>query len=54
MSQRYHQMVSGQKTATSVRFTTPPAGNTLPGGIYMLFLVSNTGVPSSALWVQIP
>ncbi|MEQ1736552.1 MAG: galactose oxidase early set domain-containing protein, partial [Rhodoglobus sp.] len=54
MSQRYHQLTSGQKTATSVRFTTPPAGNTLPGGIYMLFLVSNTGVPSSALWVKLP
>ncbi len=53
MTQRYVplnlQIGSGNVTATA-----PANGNWAPPGYYMLVIVSNTGVPSVASWVQIP
>ncbi len=53
MTQRYvplnFQIGSGNVTATA-----PQNGYWAPPGYYMLVIVSNTGVPSIASWVQIP
>jgi len=53
MTQRYvplnFTIGSGNVTATA-----PKNGNWAPPGYYMLVIVSNTGVPSVASWVQIP
>jgi len=37
----------------AVGFVAPPDAQIAPKGFYMLFLVSDTGVPSVATWVQV-
>jgi hypothetical protein len=37
----------------TLTITGPPNGNIAPPGYYMLFLLSNTGVPSIARFVQV-
>jgi len=53
MTQRYvplnFSIGSGNVTAAA-----PQNGNLAPPGYYMLVIVSNTGVPSVASWIQIP
>lgn len=53
MTQRYvplnFTIGSGNVTATA-----PQNGNWAPPGYYMLVILSNTGVPSVAAWIQIP
>ncbi len=52
MHQRYFEMAVTPVTATQVQFTVP--GETLaPRGYYMLFAVTNGGIPSEAIWVKL-
>ena len=62
MAARYHSLPVTGRSSTSVKFTgpeltSPPTGPEIrgaPRGIYMLFLVTNTGAVSDALWVFLP
>jgi hypothetical protein len=38
---------------TGLTMTAPPDGNHAPPGWYMLFILSSSGVPSVASWVQV-
>jgi hypothetical protein len=57
-----HSFNSGQRinrlafktTATGVRATLPANSNLCPPGYYMLFLISNRGVPSQARIIKMP
>jgi len=40
-------------TDVRIRFRGPPDSNHAPRGWYMLFLVTNQGVPSEAVWVHV-
>jgi hypothetical protein len=52
MHQRYRQGKVNHEGATKVSFVAPEADE-LPSGYYMLFLVTNNGVPSVAQWVRL-
>jgi hypothetical protein len=62
MAARYHSLPVVSRSPTNVTFTgpdltSPPMGPEIrgaPRGIYMLFLVTNTGAVSDALWVFLP
>lgn len=51
MSQRYHEMAVAPIQPNHVKFTTPANDRVVPRGLYMLFLVTNLGIPSDAVWV---
>ncbi|MGE3172437.1 MAG: galactose oxidase-like domain-containing protein [Planctomycetota bacterium] len=53
MCQRYHELVVVPKAPNRIGFTMPPDDRTLPRGFYMLFLMTNTGVPAHAIWVRL-
>lgn len=53
MHQRYHALVTKHLQPTSVQFTTPLNATVLPAGYYMLYLVTNTGIPSVARWIRL-
>lgn len=53
MSQRYHEMAFTSQQPHKVTFTTPANDKVVPRGLYMLFLVTNLGVPSNAVWVRL-
>ena len=38
---------------TEITFKSPPSSKLAPRGYYMLFLVNNHGVPSTARWVKL-
>ncbi|MFI1174976.1 radical copper oxidase GlxA [Streptomyces melanogenes] len=42
------------KTADGVRVTVPKNRNLVPPGWYMLFVTDGEGVPSRAVWVEVP
>jgi len=54
MSQRYHQLpiVAGGQ-ALKVEVDMPLTDKDLPSGFYMLFVVTNTGISSEAVWIQL-
>jgi hypothetical protein len=37
----------------AVQITIPPSSELLPPGYWMLFLITNQGVPSEAAWVHL-
>jgi hypothetical protein len=51
MSQRYVELRAQVMTGNKVTFTIPADERLAPRGIYMLWLVTNTGTPSEAIWV---
>lgn len=51
--QRYVELEVLGQTATSITVQAPPTSAHAPRGYYMLFLVSNQGVPSEAGWVRL-
>ena len=52
MNARYVEMTSTSTSPTERVFSTPNQ-RVLPRGYYMLFAVSNGGIPSKAVWVRI-
>ncbi|MFG2145124.1 galactose oxidase-like domain-containing protein [Streptomyces sp. NPDC048696] len=42
------------KTADGVQVTVPKSRNLVPPGWYMLFVTNGEGVPSKAVWVEVP
>jgi hypothetical protein len=62
MAARYHSLPVVSRAPTNVTFTGPELSNPpfgpqirgAPRGIYMLFLVTNTGAVSDAVWVFLP
>jgi hypothetical protein len=52
MSQRVVPL-AGTPTATGLDLTGPPSANVAPPGRYMLFALSDQGVPSVARWVKV-
>jgi len=53
MDTRYIELVSQAGAGQSRDFLTPPSSSHAPRGYYMLFLVTNEGVPSVASWVHL-
>jgi hypothetical protein len=53
MAQRFIGLEITARTSTSVTVETPPNANIAPEGIYMLFLLSNEGVPSVAKFIHL-
>jgi hypothetical protein len=62
MAARYHSLPVMSRAPTNVTFTGPELSNPpfgpqirgAPRGIYMLFLVTNTGAVSDAVFVFLP
>jgi hypothetical protein len=52
MSARYIELASVAVSSTERRFDVP-AETVAPGGYYMLFAVTNAGIPAEAIWVRI-
>jgi hypothetical protein len=52
--QRYLEMPVTQQGPNKITFTTPLDDVHATRGIYMLFLVTNQGAPSNAIWVCFP
>ena len=52
MHQRYVECPVVPVTDTQLQFTVP-SDKGAPDGFYMLFVLTNTGVPSKALWVRL-
>ena len=53
MSQRYHEMTISSVKPHAVKFTTPIDDRVMPRGFYMLWMVTNIGTPSNAVWIQL-
>jgi hypothetical protein len=51
--QRYVVLLSGNGSTTGIDFGAPMTSNDAPRGYYMLFVVSNEGIPSEAAWVHL-
>lgn len=52
-NQRYVQLIVESSGADHIEVRAPATRNLVPPGYYMLFLVSNAGVPSQAAWVKV-
>jgi hypothetical protein len=51
MHQRYVELDAGVRRGNEVKLTLPADERAAPRGIYMLWLITNTGTPSEAKWV---
>lgn len=49
--QRYVELDAGVRRGNEVKLTLPANERAAPRGIYMLWLITNTGTPSEAKWV---
>jgi hypothetical protein len=52
-SQRFIRLTVTGQTPTSISFQAPDSPDWAPAGFYMLFLVTERGVPSVARWVTV-
>jgi hypothetical protein len=52
-NQRYVSCAISGRTATTVEATAPPDGNIAPPGYYLIFLVDQDRVPSTAKWIRL-
>ena len=51
--QRMMILWEGNDDSGAIQFDAPVQANLAPTGIYMMFLVSPSGVPSEAKWVEV-
>lgn len=51
-SQRHLELGIVKRQGNSLRLQAPPSANDVPPGYYMLFLLDENGVPSTAKWVS--
>jgi hypothetical protein len=53
MAQRYHEVAGKAKSPNRFGFTAPAGSKDVPRGFYMMFALTNAGVPARAIWVKL-
>lgn len=53
MAQRYHEVDGKPKSPNRFGFTAPAGSKDVPRGFYMMFALTNAGVPARAIWVKL-